>query len=100
MRIAVYLVVVQEEWRDFEQVKLAAILVSSLFLFWMEFTAKGNVAGPISPKLLESFQMILCSLRFPGRACHLSVSKVSMSEIVHAPAAVHATTQNQVAVYT
>ena len=60
--------------------KLSVALASSLFLFWMKFVAKleKKVSSPVGLKLLESLQMILCSLRFPGRASLLSVSEVSI----------------------
>ena len=60
--------------------KLSVALASSLFLFWMKFVAKleRKVSSPVGLKLLESLQMILCSLRFPERASLLSVSEVSI----------------------
>ena len=79
MSITIHFIVVQEEWEDYDQVKLSVALASSLFLFWMKFVAKleRKVSSPVGLKLLESLQMVLSSLRFPGRASLLSVSKVS-----------------------
>lgn len=80
LSVTIHFVVVREEWEDFDQIKLLVALASSLFLFWMMFVAKGErkVSYPVSLKLLESLQMILHSLRFPGRASLSSVSKVSI----------------------
>ena len=84
LSIAIHFIVVQEEWEDFDQVRLSVALASCLCLFWMKFVAKceRNVSSPVSLKLLESLQMILCSLRFPGRASLLSVSEVSIHVLV------------------